>query len=137
MTMKKNNATFRIAGIILLWVIGINALFAGAALILQPDGRLLGFPAGLLRHSPFDDFFIPGIVLFLFNGISSVVIAVMAYRKNRYYSRLISVQGIVLLGWLIMQILFLRSVNGLQITLLAMGVFLIIIGEYIDEIVPG
>jgi hypothetical protein len=54
----------------LLSFLGISAIGGGGALIISPSGKLLGgLPLSILEQSPFDDFLVPGIILFLVLGI--------------------------------------------------------------------
>ncbi len=131
--MRKKYNTTQIVGIILLVVIGLNALFAGSVFILHPDGSAMGLSDTLLQYSPFEDFLFPGIILLVFNGISSIVIAILTVRENRYYSLLIIIQGIVLVIWLILQMVLLRHANALQLIMLCCGMGLIVIGELISN----
>lgn len=58
----------------LLLFLGISAIGGGGALIISPSGRLLGgLPLSILKNSPFSNFLIPGIILFLILGIFPVI----------------------------------------------------------------
>ena len=48
--------------------IGIGAVAGGFGLVSAPDGSALGLPLELLEHSPFRDYFIPGLVLLVVNA---------------------------------------------------------------------
>jgi hypothetical protein len=66
----------------LLGFLGLSAIGGGAALIISPSGKLLGgLPLSILRHSPFTDFLIPGIILFVVLGIFPTVL-IFALRKK-------------------------------------------------------
>jgi len=68
--------------VILLLFLGIGALGGGLGLIISPSGRLMGgLPLSVLQNSPFRDFLIPGIILFLVLGISPCLIALALIRK--------------------------------------------------------
>jgi hypothetical protein len=54
--------------------LGINALAGGFLLMIAPDGSLLHMDAGWLENSPFGNYFIPGLLLFIFNGILPVLV---------------------------------------------------------------
>jgi hypothetical protein len=129
----KNSFNTRLIAIILLIIIGLNAIYAGANLMLHPDGTTIALPPEILRFSPFADFFIPGAFLFLFIGISNIVVAILAFMNIKYYPRLITLQGIILLFWIVMQMMFLREVNILQLIILSLGMALILIGEFLSE----
>jgi hypothetical protein len=63
------NAFLKIASVVLLLFNGIGAVYGGLHLLLHPDGSSIGLSTDWLKHSPFDSFFIPGLVLFLVNGV--------------------------------------------------------------------
>ncbi|MDR7127678.1 magnesium-transporting ATPase (P-type) [Algoriphagus sp. 4150] len=80
-------ATARAIFIFLLLFLGVGALGGGALLIISPSGELLGgLPLSILDQSPFNDFLIPGIILFLVLGISPCLLAVALLKKpsNRF-----------------------------------------------------
>ncbi len=49
--------------VLLLSLLSLNAFYGGGALILSPDGALLGMNTEWLTGSPFSTFLIPGILL--------------------------------------------------------------------------
>lgn len=62
---------------LLIWLqilLGLQALGGGGAFLLAPDGHLIQMPLSNLKNSPFTDFLIPGLLLFVFLGIYPVVI---------------------------------------------------------------
>lgn len=131
--MKNELKYYRIGVSILLFIVGFNAIFAGMLLILEPEGTTIGLPSELLRFSPFKDFLIPGICLFVLNGVANIAVAVLALIKFRHYPKLITIQGIVLLLWIVTQMIFLREANALQLLMLTLGMIFILVGEFLDE----
>ena len=67
--------------IFLLVFLGLNAIAAGGAFILAPDGRLIQMPLSNLKNSPFTDFLIPGILLFLFVGVYPFLVAYSLWKQ--------------------------------------------------------
>jgi uncharacterized membrane protein len=57
--------------ILLLSLLSLNAFYGGGALILSPDGALLGMNTEWLTGSPFSTFLIPGILLFVSIGCAA------------------------------------------------------------------
>jgi hypothetical protein len=124
---KSNGMSWRYLSAALLVLNAIGALPAGAMLMADPSGRLLGMRVHLLETSPFNDFFWPGLVLFLSNGVLSLVALAGLWARNRHAMRLVLLQGMVLIGWIVVQMLMLRTINPLQLTMLAIGGGLVII----------
>ncbi len=66
----------------LLAFLGLSAIGGGAALIISPSGKLLGgLPLSVLKNSPFDDFLIPGIILFVILGLFPVLLIFALLKK--------------------------------------------------------
>ena len=66
----------------LLLFLGIGALSGGITLIISPSGKLLGgLPVSILDHSPFTNFLIPGIILFLIFGFSPCLLTYALIKK--------------------------------------------------------
>jgi hypothetical protein len=118
--------------IILLLLNGFGALYGGFQLISDPSGSRLQMPLSYLEHSPFQDYLIPGIVLFIVNGIFSFVAAVAVFLRTPYSHWLVIMQGILLSGWIIMQILFIQFFYApLHGTFLFLGICLIGCGIFL------
>lgn len=66
----------------LLSFLGLSAFGGGGLLIISPSGKLLGgLPLSILENSPFDNFLIPGIILFLVLGICPILIVWALIKK--------------------------------------------------------
>ncbi|MBI3136008.1 MAG: hypothetical protein HYZ14_15125 [Bacteroidetes bacterium] len=68
--------------ITLLVFLGIGAIAGGGLLILAPDGALLGMPLSVLEKSPFTNFRVPGIILFLVLGLFPLIVAIGLLKKK-------------------------------------------------------
>ena len=120
--------TLRIISIILLFLIGISAVFGGYNLIIDPTGNKIQMPITYISNSPFKDYLIPGIILFIFNGVSSQVIAITAIFGYKKSYLLIIAQGIVLSVWIIVQLFMTAQPFILQPICLSIGLILIVLG---------
>ncbi len=68
--------------IFLLSFLGLSAFGGGLTLIISPSGKLLGgLPLSLLENSPFDNFLIPGIILFIILGVFPLFIVFALIKK--------------------------------------------------------
>lgn len=117
-----------VVSILLLLLNGIGALYGGYHLIAHPDGSSLQLTTDWLEYSPFDDFLIPGIVLFLANGLGSIFVIFSLIFQFSYRYWLVIIEGSILLFWIIIQVLMLRVIDTLHIIFFSVGLLLILLG---------
>ncbi|HTP78936.1 MAG TPA: hypothetical protein VMM57_00890 [Bacteroidota bacterium] len=118
----------RLAALLLLGFVGLNAIAGGYVLIVDPTGEKMGLALSYLRHSPFRDYTIPGALLLASNGIPDVAAMVALIVGWKHSSLLVLIQGCVLSGWIIIQILTLHFIFFLHIVLGGMGMLMTIFG---------
>ena len=118
----------RIIAILLLLLNSIGALFGGWSFINDPTGADLKIPLTYLEHSPFNNFLTPGIILFTVNGLFGLLTLVWTIFEWKKYTWLIILQGILLIGWIIVQIIMLREFYYLQYIFGSIGLILLLIG---------
>lgn len=125
----------RIAVIALLIFNAISALFGGIALIIDPSGDGIGMPLSLLQYSPFADFLIPGILLFIFNGCSSLWIAIAGIKKYRLFHWLVMAQGVASIIWIVTQVFLIQDIGILHYIYGGIGVLLLLAGIVLKRVV--
>lgn len=128
---KTFNTLIKLLSALLLFFNGSSAVFGGMSLILYPDGSSLGLPLNLLEHSPFGDFLIPGIILILSNGIPGLIIFTLLLTGSKRVSFLLRLQGIVLLIWLLVQIIMIRTLDIMQL-IMGITAILMLIFSFAD-----
>ena len=107
---------------------GIGALYGGWSLMAYPDGSNLQMPIEWLERTPFSDFLIPGIILFIANGLCSIFVFAMLLFNHKKASWLVMAQGVILMGWIVVQILLVQKYHPLQLILGVAGIGLIAAG---------
>lgn len=124
----------KITAISLLLFNALGALPAGVLFMLDPSGAKMGMNTGHLAHSPFDTFLIPGIVLFIANGLMSVLAVVLILKKYRFYSYFTMLQGCILIGWIIIQVGMLQFVDTLHYIMGTTGILLFVTGYLLTKL---
>jgi hypothetical protein len=124
---------------LLLLLNGMGALYGGWSLINHPDGSHIQLSMHWLEHTPFRDYLIPGIILFIANGIFSLVVVTSILFRWQNSFQFVTAQGLILMGWIIVQMLLIQTIHFLHIILGTMGLFLIVIGRLLKrmEVNPG
>jgi hypothetical protein len=114
--------------IFLLAFLGVGALAGGGLFIIAPDGHLIGMPLSLLKASPFSDFMIPGITLFILLGILPCALTFLLIKKpvwslaeklNCYKDMHWCWTGciytaFILIGWIQLEMVFIQAVSWLH-----------------------
>lgn len=119
--------------LLLLVLNGIGALIGGIPMLAYPDGSANGIPLSYLEHSPFANYFIPGLVLVIGNGVFSLLAFLGLLLNVRHHAWLVTGQGIFLLGWIVIQMILIREVNFLHVAFGSIGIALIFSGRYLGR----
>jgi hypothetical protein len=127
--------------IVLQFLLGLGALGGGGVLIAAPDGSIIQIPLSILEFSPFHNFLIPGIILFTSLGLFPIAIAYSLWQlpawrwpdflnpfRGMHWSWAASLAaGVILLIWITVEVLMLRSVEFLQVFYFTWGCLLILL----------
>jgi hypothetical protein len=112
-------------------IVGFSAMIGGAAMILDPTGSKLMLKLDLLRNTFFDNYLVPGVVLFFVIGVLSVSAAVLTMGNYKNHPSLIFYQGVLLTGWIITQVYLLTETHYLQFVLGITGLVLMMLGGFL------
>lgn len=115
---------------IVLCLVGTGALFGGGMAIYDPYGVLYGIPVDALKKGPFTNFLIPGLFLFFFIGVGSLISFAAVKRRHKLHPYFSGASGCILMGWIIVQCYILRSVYYLHIIFFILGLLESIIALY-------
>ena len=121
--------TARNIHLFLLSFLALGAIGGGGTLIISPSGKLLGgLPVAILKNSPFANFLVPGIILFVVLGVFPGLL-VFALRKkitspfaehfnvfkDMHWAWSFSIcVGFILIIWLQTEMYFLQAVGWLH-----------------------
>lgn len=113
----------KIALIALLFIQGLTAVVSGAGLI-KTNG--LGIPIEWLENSPFDSFLIPGLILSIIVGGTSLIAAFLLFKNHKYSLESAAVAGFVIQIWIFTQIYMLHHSSFLQVIYFSSGTVILI-----------
>lgn len=120
-------------------LLGLSAAASGFMMMRFPDGRPMHMPLSMLEGTPFSDFFIPGILLFMFVGLYPLAVtyslfsrpawrwpdAINPFRKMHWAWTASLAAGIILIIWICVQMMMLAAVHFLHVLYLVWGVGII------------
>ena len=116
--MKKKK-TFPLYLLCLLHLLlSVSALAAGYSFITDPDGSGLGINLSYLNRTPFNSFFLPGLILLIFNGLFPLFIFIGLFFQPKWkFAGILNIypekhwswtyslySGIILISWIAIQI---------------------------------
>lgn len=125
------NVLFKSASVFLLLFISIGALYGSFMLLSDTTGESFGMSLEYLEGSPFDSFLIPGIVLLLINGLYPLFVCAAVLLNSRNTRRFLLIQGLLLIGWLSIQLAINRDffIPQLHIPLYVDAALLVLLGS--------
>ena len=88
-----------IAALVLEVFLSIGALGGGLVLMIAPRGEVMPLPLSALAGSPFDTYFVPGVILFSVLGLGPLVAARLAWHRYPLAPAAAFVVGAGLLIW--------------------------------------
>ncbi len=120
----------KISVIVIHFFVGIGAMAGGLAAILNPVNPL-EIPDGMLEHSPFSTYLIPGIFLFVCIGIFNLLSGIIVLAKIKLNEYLPGIMGVILASWLVIQCLIIREIGTLHIIFLIIALFQGLLSVYL------
>lgn len=102
-------------------------------MVMDPTGTTSNIPLRYLEHSPFTSFLIPGMVLLVCNGLFGLYAFLLLVFNGRFHGRVVMLQGIILTGWIVVQVIMLREINFLQLAFFLIGLILTALGSYLSR----
>lgn len=111
---------------ILVAFVALTSVISGLIMMSDPEGVILNMPVSLLQGTPFRDFLIPGIILATVVG--GINLLAVAYNLNRHPSRYnwALAGGLVISGWIVIQMLLIQMVNWLHFLYLGIGILIML-----------
>ncbi|WP_297707537.1 hypothetical protein [uncultured Eudoraea sp.] len=132
--------------ILLIFLQAISAVPAGLSLIIDPSGKGIGLPPGVLENTPFKNFLIPGLFLFVVLGLLPLITLYgLLSRKKLNWAQKINWDkkfhwsctfsfyiGLLLILWINMQLYFGITFNNLHFSYTILGVLILILSQVPD-----
>jgi hypothetical protein len=106
---------------IIQFFVGLGAAISGALMMIIPSGALFQLPPDMLKDTPFHDFLIPGIILFLINGIGQIVAGILSLRRHSFAGYAGAVFGMGLMIWIFVQVSMIGGGHVLQYSYFMLG----------------
>lgn len=119
---------YRGVALALLACNAVGAFYGGLGLINDPTGISIGLDPEFLSWTPFSDYKIPGIALLAINGLFCTIVFLFVLFKWPSYEKMLIIQGLLLTGWIVMQLLLINKIYLLHFLMGGAGVFFLFAG---------
>lgn len=107
--------------------LGVTAFVSGLIMILDPSGVTMGLEPEWLDQTPFQDYRIPGLLLFSVLGIGSFIVLYGLVTMSKWSWIAAVGLGVALVGWIGAQILLLQMYHVLQLIYGLLGVAFLVL----------
>lgn len=118
----------RITAGILILLHGIMAAICGIVLMQDVSGSAIGLQLHLLDHSPFNNYFYPGLILYTILGLGSFFAGICTLLKVRHYPWILMTIGSGIIIWIITQMIMIRLQFNLQYVIGVIGITTLLFG---------
>ena len=118
----------QLVAIFLLVIVAVPALVYGWNFMAHRSGESMGFNVEMLKTTPFNDFFYPGLILFVVIGVLSVAAGVLVFFEAKNYPRVLLMHTIAILAWLTAEVYFGLYEPKLHLPFYGIVLILLIIG---------
>lgn len=102
--------------------IALGAIPAGFLFLFDTSGSMMGASEAMLAHSPFSSFLIPGLFLFIVNGLGNGAGAVLSFKRKSQAAMAGLFLGVELCLWILIQVYMIGFTSWLQPLYFAVGV---------------
>jgi hypothetical protein len=123
----------RIFAGILIALHGIIAAICGIILMQDVSGGSIGLQLTLLAHSPFTDYFYPGLILYTILGLGSFYTGICTLARAKYYVWLLMIVGCGIIIWIITQMIMIRLQFNLQYVIGGIGIVTLLLGTLLRK----
>ena len=97
--------------------------------MLAPRGEIMPLPLSALAHSPFDTYFVPGLILFGVLGLGPLIAARMVWLRHPLAPAAAFVVGAALVTWVAVEVAIIGYSNEppLQLIYMVVGVAILLV----------
>ena len=105
-------------------ITALGALPVGMMLMTDPTGSAISLPADWIANSPFGNYFIPGVYLFVMNGLGMLVALGLTAMRHWFAPWWTGTLAVGLIVWILVQLLVMPETMWLQWFFLGSGLIL-------------
>jgi hypothetical protein len=121
-------------------LLSVGALGGGLVLMLAPRGEIMPLPLSALAGSPFDTYFMPGLILFGVLGLGPLIAARLAWLRHPLAPTAAFIVGAGLLIWVAVEVAIIGYSNEPPLQaiygILGVGILVVAVRWLVDVGLP-
>lgn len=108
---------------------GLSGFLGGIGLISDPSGESMGIPISWLENSPFRNYLIPGLILFIALGCYPLIVFYGILKKTKWSWFAAFVLGAALIIWIVFEIIIIgyQAKPPLQLIYGLVGIIILVL----------
>ena len=113
--------------IILSSIVAVLATLIGFMMMTVPDGNMINVNVSILKSTSFQDFRVPGVILFLTVGLSNLLAVFYLFVNYKSKFNWSIIGGVLLITWVITQFILIETSRWFDVIALTIGVLIVFI----------
>ena len=113
--------------IILSSIVAVLATIIGFMMMAVPDGSMINQNVAILKSTSFQDFKLPGIILFLTVGLCNLLAVFYLFVNHKSKFNWSIIGGMLLITWIIAQFMLIDTSRWVDVIALTIGALIVFI----------
>jgi len=113
--------------IILSSIVGFLATIIGFMMMAVPDGNMINVNVSILKSTSFQDFRVPGVILFLTVGLSNLLAVFYLFVNHKSKFNWSVIGGVLLIAWVITQFILIETSRWIDVITITIGALIVFI----------
>ena len=119
--------------LLLLLFVSVTTTVAGIDFMIYSNGMLFSLQPAVLEHTPFSNFFLPGLISLLVVGGSSLVALVLMKDHNLYALPASLVSGVIICMWVSLVSFVFKTILWIEVLYWFIGITVVVFTLYLQK----
>jgi len=113
--------------IFLASIVGVLATIIGFMMMAVPDGNMINVNVSILKNTSFQDFRLPGVILFLTVGLSNLLAVFYLFVNHKSKFNWSIIGGMLLIIWIVTQFILIETSRWIDVIAITIGALIVFI----------
>jgi len=113
--------------IFLASIVGVLATIIGFMMMAVPDGNMINVNVSILKNTSFQDFRLPGVILFLTVGLSNLLAFFYLFVNHKSKFNWSIIGGVLLIIWIVTQFILIETSRWIDVIAITIGALIVFV----------